>query len=106
VTADTLSLLAVNGASALVLGMSFALAVDVVPWLRRSARWRAVVVVLLVAWSGLILWANSLPHPEGLQVRRVMGGAVSLWVAYLFVRYVRSTPDRSEDDHEGTGENR
>jgi hypothetical protein len=83
-SADRFSLLFVNAATGLMLGLSILPALDLWPWLRRHNHW-AVLIVMMLAWGSVIVLASSFDRPEDLIIRRLTNGLVSLYVAVILV---------------------
>jgi hypothetical protein len=77
--------LLVNGCSGLLLGVSLALAADVIEWWHN--KWWQLIAVW-VAWAAVIVTA-SMPDLDWLHGRRIANSMVALWVVYLLLRKVR-----------------
>jgi hypothetical protein len=74
------SLLLVNGATGLLLGLSVPFAVGPIPGVKHG--WSALAVVLAF-WATAIMVAWLMPSPTDLIVRRCINATAELWVAYL-----------------------
>jgi hypothetical protein len=88
ITADTLSLVVINSANALLLGLSGMLAYDVLPGKRR--------VSILIHFYIMALWASaiivvSVVYGDGIALvgRRWIGTAATVYVAILITLHVR-----------------
>jgi hypothetical protein len=81
-TPDGLSLLAVNSATALMLGMSMPLAIEVIPFLTLRHRWQALIVMVIL-WAGALAWASSLGDGHALIARRLVNAIAVIYVAGL-----------------------
>lgn len=84
-----ITILGVNAAQGLSLGLSVVVLVDVLPWRHRHLEWMAAIA-LVACWLPFALSGSA-------EVRRLGGIAISLYLSSLFVAYARKQNRRDTE---------
>jgi uncharacterized membrane protein YfcA len=90
---DHFSLLVVNAATAVMLGLSIPASIDIWPWLRRRGHW-TVLALFALGWVVAIALGSMLEFPHNLEARRLVNG-----VACLYVAVILYLEDRLRNEH-------